>query len=61
MRFNELVRILEKHGWKLARTGKSSARFYEKDGKELNVHYHGNQEVPKGTASRILKDAGIKQ
>lgn len=60
MRFNEQVQLLEKHGWKLMRTGKSSLRVFSKDGKELIVHYHGNAEVPKGTAVDTLKKAGIR-
>ena len=59
MRFNELVRKLVKGGWRLKRTGKSSLRIFERDGVELIVHYHGNAEVPKGTADAILKKAGL--
>lgn len=60
MRFNELVQKLKKAGWKLKRTGKSSLRIFVKDGKELVVHYHGNAEIPKGTAEDTLKKAGLK-
>lgn len=60
MRFNELVQKLEKNGWQMQRTGKSSLRVFEKDGQTLIVHYHGNHEVPIGTARDTLKKAGIK-
>lgn len=60
MRFNELIRKLEASGWKLSRCGKSSLRIFVKNGKRLIVHYHGNAEVPKGTAEDTLKKAGIK-
>lgn len=60
MRFNELVRKLEKGGWKLKRTGKSSLRIFVRNGEELIVHYHGNAEIPKGTAADALKKAGLK-
>lgn len=60
MRFNELVQKLKKGGWKLARTGKSSLRVFEKDGQRIIVHYHGNNEVAKGTAADALKKAGLK-
>lgn len=60
MRFNELIRKLEANSWKLSRCGKSSLRIFVKNGKQLIVHYHGNAEVPKGTAESILKKAGIK-
>lgn len=60
MRFNELVQKLKKGGWKLARTGKSSLRVFEKDGERIIVHYHGKNEVAKGTAADTLKKAGLK-
>ena len=60
MSFNELIRILEKNGWTMKRTGKSSLRLFTKNGKTLIVHYHGAAELPKGTAAAILKQAGIK-
>ena len=60
MSFNELIRILEKNGWTMKRTGKSSLRLFTKGGKTLIIHYHGGLEVPKGTAAAILKQAGIK-
>ena len=60
MRFNELVKKLEQGGWKLKRSGKSSLRIFSKGEDELIVHYHGNAEVPTGTAAAILKKAGLK-
>lgn len=60
MRFNELVKILEKANFKLISTGKSSARFYSNGKVTVMIHFHGNQEVKKGMANRILKDAGLK-
>jgi predicted RNA binding protein YcfA (HicA-like mRNA interferase family) len=60
MRFNELIRKLEAGGWKLSRCGKSSLRIFVKNGEKLIIHYHGNAEVPKGTAEDTLKKAGLK-
>ena len=60
MRFNELVQKLEKGGWKLARTGKSSLRVFVTDGQRIIIHYPGNNEVAKGTAADALKKAGLK-
>lgn len=60
MRFNELVQKLEKHGFKLVGTAKSSARFYSNGKVTVNVHYHAGKEVATGTANKILKQAGIK-
>ena len=60
MRFNELVKILEKAGFRLVSTGKSSCRIYSNGKRTVMVHYHGRQEVKPGTAERVLKDAGLK-
>ena len=50
MRFSELVRVLEKNGFKLLRE-KGSIRYYSKVGhdKLIRVDYHGSKEVPTGT------------
>lgn len=60
MRFNELVKRLENAGFRLISTRKSSARFYSNGEKTVMIHYHGQQEIKKGMALRILKDAGLK-
>ncbi len=62
MKFGELVRILEKNGFKLLKE-KGSVRYYWKDGwdKLVRVDYHGAKEVPKGTCNAILKAAGVKK
>ena len=60
MRFNELVQKLEKAGFRLIRTGKSSARIYSNGKVTVNVHYHAGKEVAAGTARKILKQAGIQ-
>lgn len=60
MRFNELVKILEKAGFKLISTSRGSCRFYSNGQKTVMVHYHGRQEVKPGTAMRVLKDAGLR-
>ena len=61
MKFSELVKLLEKHGFKLIKE-KGSIRYYAKaDCKNLvRVDFHGAKEVPKGTCNTILKAAGIK-
>ncbi len=62
MKFNELVRLLEKDGFKIVKV-KGSIRYYGKTGwdKLVRVDYHGSKEVPKGTCHAILKSAGIKK
>ena len=62
MRFGELVRLLEKNGFTLAKE-KGSIRYYGKAGWDrlIRVDYHGSEEVPTGTCQAILKAAGIKK
>jgi predicted RNA binding protein YcfA (HicA-like mRNA interferase family) len=61
MRFSELVRLLEKEGFRLVKE-KGSIRYYGKPGHDrlIRVDYHGSKEVPTGTCQAILKAAGIK-
>ena len=62
MKFSELVRLLERNGFELARE-KGSIRYYGKAGvdKLIRIDYHGSREVPTGTCEAILKAAGLKQ
>jgi predicted RNA binding protein YcfA (HicA-like mRNA interferase family) len=61
MRFSELIRILERHGFRLVKE-KGSVRYYGKAGfdKLIRVDYHGPREVPTVTCEAILKAAGVK-
>jgi predicted RNA binding protein YcfA (HicA-like mRNA interferase family) len=61
MKFSELVRLLEKNGFKLVKE-KGSIRYYAKPGhlKLVRVDYHGAKEIPTGTCNAILKAAGLK-
>jgi len=61
MKFSELVRLLENHGFYLLKE-KGSIRYYFKAGQDrlIRVDFHGAKEVPKGTCHAILKAAGIK-
>ena len=62
MKFSELVRLLEQHGFEVVRE-KGSVRYYAKPGSSrlVRVDYHGAKEVPTGTCSAILKAAGLKE
>ncbi len=62
MKFSELVRLLEEHGFKIVKE-KGSIRYYGKPGCDrlIRVDYHGTKEVPTGTCHAILKAAGIKK
>jgi predicted RNA binding protein YcfA (HicA-like mRNA interferase family) len=62
MKFSELIRLLEKNGFRLLKE-KGSIRYYAKLGhdKLVRVDFHGAKEVPTGTSHAILKAAGIKE
>jgi predicted RNA binding protein YcfA (HicA-like mRNA interferase family) len=47
LRFNELVRLLQKNGFELVKE-KGSIRYYGKRGhdKLIRLDYHGSKEVP---------------
>jgi len=61
IKFSELIRLLERNGFKLVKE-KGSIRYYTKPGVErlIRVDYHGSKEVPTGTCNTILKAAGLK-
>ena len=54
MKFSELVRLLEAHGFSLVK-GKGSIRYYGKGGWPalIRVDYHGAKEVPTGIGHSI--------
>ncbi len=60
MRFNGLVRLLEEHGFKIAKE-KGSTRYYGKSGwgNLIRVDYHGSKEVPSGTC--YIESSGHKR
>jgi predicted RNA binding protein YcfA (HicA-like mRNA interferase family) len=61
MKFSELVRLLEKNGFRVVKE-KGSIRYYGKQAHDrlIRVDYHGSKEIPTGTCRAILKAAGIK-
>lgn len=61
MTWGELIRLLERHGWREERTGKGShLRLYHPARQAyIWVSRHTKQEVGRGLARQILKDAGI--
>jgi predicted RNA binding protein YcfA (HicA-like mRNA interferase family) len=62
VKFSELVRLLEGHGFALVKQ-KGSVRYYARPGwpRLIRVDYHGAKEVPTGTCRAILKAAGIQK
>jgi len=61
MKFSELVRLLEREGFRLVKE-KGSVRYYAKAGIPhlIRVDFHRSKEVPTGTCHAILKVAGIE-
>jgi len=61
VKFSELVRMLERDGFRLVKE-KGSIRYYAKVGhpRLIRVDFHGAKEVPTGTCHAILKAAGLK-
>jgi predicted RNA binding protein YcfA (HicA-like mRNA interferase family) len=61
MKCDELLKKLEKAGWKQIRQ-QGSHKILRKDGEQQIIvfPYHRGKEVPTGTANRIMKQAGLK-
>ena len=56
-------KVLEKHGWILKRTTKSSHFIYTKPGNPeiLSVPVHGNKDLNKGLQAELMKQAGLSE
>jgi predicted RNA binding protein YcfA (HicA-like mRNA interferase family) len=61
MKVKEVIKLLEKDGWYLART-RGSHRQFKHSSKSGTVTVSGkpNIDVPPGTLNSILKQAGLK-
>jgi len=61
MKVSELVKILTKDGWYLYKNGKryNLYRHSSKNG-QIPIPRHQSQEIARGTAESILKQAGLK-
>lgn len=62
MKVKEVIKLLEQNGWYLSRT-KGSHRQFQHPTKTGTVTIAGksNVDIPPGTLSNILKQAGLKQ
>lgn len=58
----ELAKLLEEHGWALARTH-GSHHVYMKTGRKerVSVPVHGNKPLKPGLQSYLIKTAGITE
>jgi predicted RNA binding protein YcfA (HicA-like mRNA interferase family) len=64
MKCSELLRILKREGWIVYRTGKGSHKILihpDKAGIEIVFPDHGSDEIAKGLALRILKQAALNK
>jgi predicted RNA binding protein YcfA (HicA-like mRNA interferase family) len=63
MKYRDLIKLLEKHGWYLHRTGAGSHMIYRHGTKpgSIVVSYGGKlgRDVPAGTQQAILRQAGL--
>lgn len=61
MKVRDVIRVIEKDGWRLVRT-KGSHRQFQHYGKAGTVTVAGKLgvDVPRGTLNSILKQAGLK-
>lgn len=61
MKVREVIKLLEKRGWYLARTRGSHRQFKHADNPgTVTVSGKPNVDVPPGTLNSIMKQAGLK-
>lgn len=61
MKAREIIRILEKDGWRLDRQTGSHMHFAHPVKKGIaTVPFHGSKDLPKYIVASILKQAGLK-
>ena len=58
MRDKDLLKLMQKNGWKVVRVN-GSHHILEKDGKIETIQIHG-KDVPNGLLNAILKRHGLK-
>jgi predicted RNA binding protein YcfA (HicA-like mRNA interferase family) len=56
----EIVKIMKRNGWILDRISGSHHVMVKEGLRSIPVPVHGKKDIPKGLASAILKQAGIK-
>lgn len=58
MKDKELLKLLKKNGWTIARIH-GSHHILQKDGETTVIPIHG-KDIPTGLLNKILKDTGLK-
>ncbi|RKE92815.1 MULTISPECIES: type II toxin-antitoxin system HicA family toxin [Xenorhabdus] len=61
MNSSDLMRLLEKNGWKLKRIKGSHHQFTHPEFAAVITVPHPRRDIKPGTLSKILKDAKLKQ
>ncbi len=59
VRSGEIIRVLEKLGFKKIRQSGSHAVYYHSDGRWTTVSIHKGRDIAKGTIRKILRDIGL--
>jgi len=61
MKYNELLRLLRKHGWIVIRQSGSHVIMSRSDKeRKIIIPFHAGKEVKEGLLISILKQTGIK-
>lgn len=62
MKYSELKKKLKQAGYRFERQGKGSHQIWisKETGHRIIFPDHGSNEIPKGIAASIMKDAGLK-
>lgn len=60
MKWKELIKIAEAHGYRLVKHGKKHDRYYNPEtGDEILIERHGSQEVRNGLMMSLKKRIGF--
>lgn len=61
MKTSELTKLMKKSGcYFIEHRGEHDLWYSPATGKEIMVPRHPSKEIPKGTANKIMRDAGLK-
>jgi len=61
LKVREVIKLLEKHGWRLVRTTGDHRVFRSAEGRITVVSGKAGDDVRPGTYSAILRQTGIKE
>lgn len=56
----ELIKIIKKNGWSVARVSGSHHWMVKEGSRSISVPVHGNKELPTGLLHAILREAGLE-